>query len=221
MKDLLRLILVLTIICAVSAGLLALVESLTADARAQAKRAEMLRAIQSVMPIGYANEPDRSIVSVNDAAGNPHKIFVGLKADGQVTGFAFQSADPKGYGGEIQLMIGLTADGVITGIEILQHKETPGLGTKIQDPEFRQAFEGKTLDNSAWKVQKEGGSFPQFAGATISPRAVVNAVQRGLEFYRSAQDQIRAKAAALSTAGDSTAADSEPAAVPTGPAGEE
>jgi len=220
MKDLLRLILVLTIICAVSAGLLALIENLTADARAQAKREEMLRAIRSVMPSGYVNEPDQAVLTVKDAAGESHRIFVGLTADGQVTGYALQAADPKGYGGQIQLMIGLTTDGVITGIEILQHKETPGLGTKIQDPEFRRTFHGKTLDNATWKVEKEGGSFPQFAGATISPRSVVNAVHRGLEFYRGAREQIQAEAAALSAAGQPAAA-GEPAPATAVPSGKE
>jgi electron transport complex protein RnfG len=218
MKDLFRLILVLTLICAVSAGLLALIENLTSDARAKAKREEMLRAIRSVMPEGYSNEPDQSVVTVTDAAGNPHKVFVGLDADGHITGYAFTSSDPKGYGGEIQIMVGVTTDGIVTGIEILQHKETPGLGTKIQNPEFRASFHGKNLDNATWKVQKDGGSFPQFAGATISPRAVVNAVQSGLEFYRSARDQIQSDAAALSSA-DESAGESPPA--PGGSAGKE
>jgi electron transport complex protein RnfG len=115
-------------------------------------------------------------------------------------------------------MIGVTTDGIVTGIEILQHKETPGLGTKIQDPEFRAEFHGKDLDNATWKVQKEGGSFSQFAGATISPRAVVNAVHSGLEFYRGARDQIRSEADALSSAGAANAPAGEPAPDKTVPA---
>jgi len=190
MKEVLKLVLVLTLICAVSAGILALVKNLTQEARDNAKREELLKAIRAVLPPGYDNEPDKTIVSLTDKAGWEKTLYVGMESDGRVLGHAFESTDPKGYGGEIIVMVGITPDGIVSGIEILKHKETPGLGTKIEDIEFKVEFKGKGLGTASWKVKKEGGSFPQFAGATISPRAVVNAVKYALEFYQDNQEKI-------------------------------
>ncbi len=81
-------------------------------------------------------------------------------------------------------------DGTVHAIEILSHAETPGLGDKIEEGWFKEQFPGKTLDNIDWRVKKDGGDFDQIAGATISPRAVVGAVRRGLDFYQEHRDEI-------------------------------
>ena len=82
------------------------------------------------------------------------------------------------------------AEGTVSGIEILTHAETPGLGDKIVEPWFKDLFAGKNLDNADWRVKKDGGEFDQITGATISPRAVVGAVRKGLEFYRDHRAKI-------------------------------
>lgn len=107
---------------------------------------------------------------------------------GRVTGVAYEIRG-TGYAGEIRLMMGLDAEGRILGVRVLAHKETPGLGDKIEvkKGDWIRRFDGLSLGNPAaegWRVKKDGGQFDQFAGATITPRGVVAAVHRGLAFFQ-------------------------------------
>jgi electron transport complex protein RnfG len=102
---------------------------------------------------------------------------------------------PDGYSGNIEVMVGVDPEGTVHGLEILSHAETPGLGDKIEARWFKEQFAGKNLDNADWRVKKDGGAFDQITGATISPRAVVNAVRGGLEFFREHRQQILAQGA--------------------------
>ena len=84
--------------------------------------------------------------------------------------------------------MGVKTDGTLSGVRIIDHKETPGLGDKVElkKSDWVLSFEGKSLsapDIDQWKVQKDGGDFDQFTGATITPRAVVNAVKNTLLFH--------------------------------------
>ena len=95
-------------------------------------------------------------------------------------------------------MIGVYADGTLAGVRVLAHKETPGLGDGIDEKHspWILAFTGKSLENpllDRWKVKKDGGVFDQFTGATITPRAVVKATQRFLEYVQTHQDVLFAK----------------------------
>ncbi|PWQ92427.1 electron transport complex subunit RsxG [Leucothrix pacifica] len=91
----------------------------------------------------------------------------------------------QGYSGPISLVIGINADNSLRGVRVISHKETPGLGDKIETSkdDWILQFAGKSLQNpelNRWKVRKDGGDFDQFTGATITPRAVVNAVREVL-----------------------------------------
>jgi len=92
-------------------------------------------------------------------------------------------------------MLGVGADGKVLGVRVLAHKETPGLGDKIDEKkgDWITRFTGLALDHppiEQWKVKKDGGEFDQFTGATITPRGVVNAVRNGLAFYAVHQAQL-------------------------------
>ncbi len=94
----------------------------------------------------------------------------------------------EGYTGDIDLIVGINIDGTISGVRILQHRETPGLGDKVDYRKSRwvDGFIGKSLFNpqpELWKVKKDKGVFDQFTGATITPRAVIRAVRQTLEYY--------------------------------------
>ena len=95
---------------------------------------------------------------------------------------------PDGYTTAIKLLVGVKTDGTLSGVRIIDHKETPELGDKVElkKSDWVLSFEGKSLsapDIDQWKVQKDGGDFDQFTGATITPRAVVNAVKNTLLFH--------------------------------------
>ena len=97
----------------------------------------------------------------------------------------FTVTAPDGYSGRIRLIIGINADQTLAGVRVLGHKETPGLGDKIEveRSDWILGFNGKSLQNptdTGWAVRKDGGEFDQFTGATITPRAIVKAVKNTL-----------------------------------------
>lgn len=195
MKEMLRLALVLTLITAVAGLVLSLVEQATREPIAEQRRLETLRALNAVLPPND-NSPDQDTVKLvtgQDRRGrDQERTFYRGRSDGRINGVAFQVVAPDGYSGNIAIMVGIDPDGTVTGIEILNHAETPGLGDKIEEPWFKQMFEGKSLGNADWRVKKDGGEFDQITGATISPRAVVGAIRRGLEFFKAHRGEIMA-----------------------------
>jgi len=105
-----------------------------------------------------------------------------------VTAVVLEAIAPDGYSGAIHLLIGIDVSGVITGVRVTGHRETPGLGDYIEHGKstWVEQFVGKALDRPpapAWTVRKDGGAFDARAGATITPRAVVKAVGRALDYY--------------------------------------
>lgn len=195
MKDIARLALVLTLIAAGAGLLLSLVEAVTREPIAEQRRQETLRALAAVLP-PIDNAPDADTVEMvigEDKRGREiTRTFYRGRRDGQLAGIAFTVIAPDGYSGNITVMVGIRPDGTVTGIEILNHAETPGLGDKIEEPWFKEQFKGKSLESADWRVKKDGGEFDQITGATISPRAIVGAVKKGLEFYRKHRDEITA-----------------------------
>jgi electron transport complex protein RnfG len=194
-----RLILVLTLITAGAGLILSLVEAVTREPIAEQRRLETLRALQAVLPPAD-NSPDEDTVQLlmgQDKRGRDvfRTFFRGRKGD-DLSGVAFKVVAPDGYSGNITVMVGVDSEGTVAGIEILSHQETPGLGDKIALPAFKGIFVGKNLENADWRVKKDGGEFDQITGATISPRAVVGAVRKGLEFFRDHKAEILAEAKA-------------------------
>ena len=197
MNSMPRLILVLTLITAGAGLILSLVEAVTREPIAEQRRLETLRALQAVLPPAD-NSPDEDTVQLltgQDRRGRDvfRTFFRGRKKD-VLSGVAFKVVAPDGYSGNITVMVGVDSEGTVAGIEILSHMETPGLGDKIVLPAFKGIFVGKNLENADWRVKKDGGEFDQITGATISPRAVVGAVHKGLEFFRDHKAEILAKA---------------------------
>lgn len=188
MKEIVRLCLVLTVIAAVSAGVLAFVSQKTAEPIQNALKEEKMSAVRSVLP-PYDNDPDKDIIKIAVDADTV-EVYRGKK-EGMFVGAAFPVIAPNGYSGEIEIMVGVDTGGVVQGIEILQHRETPGLGAKIETENFRANYHGTSLsDPETWDVVKDGGTFKQITGATISSRAVTHAVARGLEFFSEHRAEI-------------------------------
>jgi Na+-translocating ferredoxin:NAD+ oxidoreductase subunit G len=107
---------------------------------------------------------------------------------GEVSGVILPAETAEGYSGTIVQLVGIDRDGKLTGVRVLQHNETPGLGDKIEPRKHPWifSFDGRSLGNTdavLWQVKKDGGEFDQFVGATITPRAVVGAVHRALQFF--------------------------------------
>lgn len=180
MKETLRLTLTLTLICLIAGGLLAGVDALTRDRIAVVKIQRHQAALEAVLP-AHDNEPLKDTATVHHL--DRDWIFYTARQAGVFAGAAVETASPNGYGGNIRLMFGFDAQGKSIGIAILEQKETPGLGANIDTPSFRDRLSGQDLQATNWRVKKDGGDIDHITAATISSRAVTDAVREALDAY--------------------------------------
>ena len=122
------------------------------------------------------------------------KIYLARK-DGRINTVIIPAIAPDGYTTQIKILVGIHADGSIAGVRVTEHRETPGLGDKIdlKKSDWVLQFNDKSLadvDEEDWAVKKDGGIFDQFTGATITPRAVVKAVKLAQKFFAHHQDVL-------------------------------
>ncbi|RRJ82912.1 electron transport complex subunit RsxG [Aestuariirhabdus litorea] len=170
----------------------------TADAIAQRLKEDLQRSLQQVLPPGYYdNPPSEYPVQVVLASGQTLTAYQARRGE-KPAAVAFE-VEQAGYAGPIRLVMGVSAGGEILGVRVLAHTETPGLGDKIEiaRDDWILSFNGHSLASlspNQWAVKKDGGEFDQFSGATITPRAVVRAVHRGLEWHRDHGQQLLASA---------------------------
>lgn len=167
--------------------ILALTDRYTVDDIAARALEDRQNSLKQVMPDAiHDNNPVTDTAEMKDARGKTITVYRARRA-GAVTGVAYEIYG-NGYAGEIKLMIGIDNEGRVLGVRPLAHKETPGLGDKIEEKkgDWILRFTGLSLGNplpERWKVKKDGGDFDQFAGATITPRGVVGAIRGGLDFF--------------------------------------
>lgn len=181
MRDILKLGGILFAITAVAAVLLGFTNMATADIIAQQEKEANAKALQVVLPEATEFEAvkdlplDGTIISEVNAG----------KANGEIVGYTF-SALPTGYGGEINMLIGISAEGKLTGIEILSHNETPGLGAKSTEPEFKDQFPGKSAEKPLTLVKEAASGENEvqaISGATITSTAVTDAINAAIGLY--------------------------------------
>lgn len=210
---------VLGLFAIVTVGAVALLQQGTADRIQAAERAAQVRALGEILPTGsYDNHLlDDSVLVQDRLLGNrsPLPAYIAIK-DGRPSAVILQAIAPDGYSGAIHLLVGIHADGRVAGVRVIGHRETPGLGDKIElakSPWIR-SFDGKSLTNPAadgWAVKKDRGEFDQFAGATITPRAVVGAVHRALQYFDAHKAELlAAEGATADAAGNALEGRSEP-----------
>ena len=164
----------------------------TRDEIAEQRRQAELRTVREVLPQRlYDNDLLGDMIMVTNAAllgrEQAQRVYRARLA-GQPSAIAIQATAPRGYNGKIDLIIGISRDGELTGVRVTAHKETPGLGDDIHQgvSDWVLDFDGRSLNNTSeleWAVERDGGQFDQFTGATISPRAVVDAVHKALQYY--------------------------------------
>jgi electron transport complex protein RnfG len=114
---------------------------------------------------------------------------------GAPTAIILSPTAPDGYGGPIALLVAIAYDGSVLGVQVLAHRETPGIGDGFEPRRtaWLQSFKQKSLDEPAperWTIRKDGGDFDQFTGASVTPRAIVKAVRRTLEYYRANREML-------------------------------
>jgi electron transport complex protein RnfG len=168
-----------------TSGALALADRATLDDIKAAQDLDMKQSLTQVLPGKYDNDMLKDTVLLPGPDGEV-TVYRARRA-GQVAAVVFK-VQARGYAGPIVSMMGVDRDGKMLGVRVIKHIETPGLGDKIEPAkgEWIHSFEGKSLGNppaDKFAVKKDGGVFDQFAGATITPRAVVKSVKGGLAFF--------------------------------------
>lgn len=172
-----NMVLVLTGISLFSAMSLGFVYQKTKGEIEKAQENKKLMAIQEVVLDGFDNRPDKMVQEIEDESGKLLTIYTAQKA-GATTSYAIKTYSKQAFGGEMWLMVGFLADGSINKISVLDQKETPGLGSKVNDDSFKNQFFGKNPAQFALKVKKDGGDVDAITAATISSRAYADAVAR-------------------------------------------
>ena len=151
-----------------------------------AQAADMKQSLAQVLPGQYDNDLLQDTVTLPGPEGEV-TVYRARRA-GRVEAVVFQ-VQGHGYAGPVVSMMGVDRDGHVLGVRVIQHKETPGLGDKVEPAkaDWIHSFEHRFLGDppaDKWAVKKDGGVFDQFTGATITPRAVVNSVKGGLVFFQ-------------------------------------
>lgn len=206
MKSVIKSAAALGLVAALGTTLLTGVDLLTAERIAQQERRVILEQLGQIIPDSYDNELLDDSYTFKDERYFPNGQTVlayraRLQGEAQAAVLKFKAVD--GYNGDITLLAGINADGSLRGVRIISHKETPGLGDgiEIRKSDWVLGFSGRSLTNpepAGWAVKRDGGEFDQFTGATITPRAVVDAVRLALEYF-SANREVLFSAPADST----------------------
>lgn len=176
-----------------ASGALAWASNATREAIAAAEAKDLRDSLAEVLPPGLADNDFLNDTVNLENKGKTITIYRARRGN-ELKAAVFKVAE-RGYAGDIQILMAVDMGGRMLGVRVLKHSETPGLGDKVElakDP-WIKGFTGRSLEDPApgkWGVKKDGGIFDQFAGATITPRAVVKAVKGGLDFFAAHQVEI-------------------------------
>ena len=175
----------------IGAGLVGFSHDITAERIVQNERDALLRQLQVLLPLdAFDNDllGDRIVVSSPELLGSPETHVYRARKGDKPAAVVLNPVITQGYSGAIKLIVAIRHDGTLSGVRVLSHKETPGLGDKIEArrSDWIDGFRDKSLLNpsgDAWRVKRDGGVFDQFTGATITPRAVVRGVHDSLLYF--------------------------------------
>lgn len=173
-----------------STSLVTVVHELTKDTIAEQQKQHLLHVLNQVIPKQLHDnllyENCTLVTNKNLGTSEPMPVYIATQK-GKPTAMAIEAIAPNGYNGAIKILVGIDMNNAVLGVRVLTHRETPGLGDKIDltVSNWLHSFSGITIDTEddpRWAVQKDGGQFDQFTGATITPRAVVTAVKKAAWF---------------------------------------
>lgn len=188
---------ILALFALLTTGAVGVIHSLTADNIAEQERKQLSLQLQDVLAADFYDNTlyqDCAIIDDPLLGDHPQTIYRARK-DGQPIALVMRHVTPKGYSGDIELLTAVFANGEVAGVRVTKHEETPGLGDKVEikKSSWITSFKGQTLlseDDERWAVKKDGGSFDQFTGATITPRAVVGSVKHAVLFSKNNFDAV-------------------------------
>jgi electron transport complex protein RnfG len=193
--------LLLALFALITALILASTDRITEDRIAESERLAAQKALFEIVPLARHNNdllvdlqpiPEQYWLTLGlDNGGDVHIA----RLDDQPVAAIVPSITTDGYSGDIAMIVGINFDGTVAGVRVVEHKETPGLGDKIElrKSDWILSFNGKSLNNpklSKWNVKKDRGDFDQFTGATITPKAVIHQIAKTLEYFEKDRERL-------------------------------
>jgi electron transport complex protein RnfG len=166
------------------------------EAHRHAEAVDRLTAVLGGLP--FDNDPLTDVIEVRDPGllGTDRPLPVHrVRLAGQPVAALIEVLAPRGYGGAIRLQVAVTPDGKVIGVRVLEHRETPGVGDRVEADrsDWLEQFMGRTLGNppdSRWALRRDGGDYDQLSGATVTSRAVTVAVRDALAWYTQNRAQV-------------------------------
>ncbi len=180
-------LLVITLVSGLSLGF---VNDLTAGPKAKAKLEKKIKALKLVLPT-FNNNPVEEVTMIKSEFAKDSVELYPAFAENNFVGAAVIGSSEKGFSGLVKLMIGFTENGQIQNIEVLEQKETPGLGTKMKDERFLKQFRGIDPASYNLKVKKDGGDVDALTGATITSRAFGEATQMAYDEFMQNKETLK------------------------------
>lgn len=193
--------LLLALFALITALVLATTDRITEDRIAESERLAAQKALFEIVPLARHNNdllvdlqpiPEQYWLALGlDNGGDVHIA----RLDDQPVAAIVPSITTDGYSGDIAMIVGINFDGTVAGVRVVEHKETPGLGDKVElrKSDWILSFNGKSLNNpelSKWNVKKDRGDFDQFTGATITPKAVIHQIAKTLEYFEKDRERL-------------------------------
>jgi electron transport complex protein RnfG len=195
---------ILALFAVAGTSLVAVTHMATAERIVANERETLLQNLHALVPeetIDNDIARDTLQISEPEQLGAPVTTVYRGRKQGEPVAAVLTTRVPNGYSGPIKLLVAVRYDGTLGGVRVISHKETPGLGDKVEESrsDWIHGFTGKSLGNpplEKWKVKRDGGVFDQFTGATITPRSIVTAVRKTLLYVKDHQDALYDKQAA-------------------------
>lgn len=194
----------LAALAAICTALVATTYSMTSE-RIEDNRQRLLEA--SLKPLlegldyeGTLSDSTLTIPAPNALPGGAESTVFRVFADGRPLAALFDVTPKNGYAGPIRLLVGVDADDRVTRVRVVEHRETPGLGDRIEasKSDWIEIFSGHSLGDpivERWEIRRDGGEFDQLSGASITSRAVVRAVRDTLIYFEANRERLFAPGA--------------------------
>ncbi|RZV34255.1 MAG: electron transport complex subunit RsxG [Chromatiales bacterium] len=189
----------LAAIAAICTALVAFTYQLTDERIAANEQAWLEQSLQPALAgLFFDSGVSESVVTIpapHELPGSEDAIIYRVYSGESPVAALFVVSARDGYAGAIKMLVGVGIDGTVTGVHILAHRETPGLGDRIESSksDWVKHFDGRSLTNpdaEGWKIRRDGGEFDQLTGASVTPRAVVKAVKETLQYFDANADNI-------------------------------
>jgi len=189
----------LAAIAAVCTSLVAFTYHLTADRIAANDKALLEKSLEPALSNIFfdsgVSESKLVLSPPHALPGEEEALIYRIYAKGEPVAALFVVTARDGFAGPIRILLGVDMQGVVTGIRILKHKETPGLGDKIESrrSDWVDQFPGRSINDpevTGWALRSDGGQFDALTGASVTPRAVVKAMRDTLIYFEANREQI-------------------------------